>query len=45
MNDKLYRSILFGITLLGVCSVIALIVYTWQLAQSCSIITYVANGG
>lgn len=43
MSDKKYYTILMIILILGVISTVALTVYTAQLYDKCSIISYIAN--
>lgn len=44
MREQTFRRLLFAVTLLGVISTVALILYTVYLHQNCSIISFIANG-
>lgn len=43
MSDKLFCRIVTAICVLGVIATVALVVYTYQLHQSCSILSFIAN--
>ncbi|MDE5770064.1 MAG: hypothetical protein K2I06_00330 [Ruminococcus sp.] len=45
MSDKLFRSILIIILIIGAVSTAVLVAYTYYLHEHCSIISYIANGG
>lgn len=44
MKDRTFRLIIAAITVIGTLSTAALILYTCHLRESCSIVSYVANG-
>lgn len=44
MRDPTFRRLLLAVTLVGVVSTVALILYTVYLHQNCSIISFIANG-
>ncbi len=44
MSDRLFKAIIAAVTILGMLSVVALVVYTYYLHEDCSIISYIANG-
>ncbi len=44
MSDKTFKILLSGIVALGAASTAALIAYTAYLYESCSIISFIANG-
>lgn len=44
MNRRLYEGILIAVTVLGILSVAALVIYTAILYRDVSIISYIANG-
>lgn len=44
MKDRTFKLIITTITVIGLLSTAALIWYTCQLRETCSIVSYVANG-
>jgi len=44
MNDKVFCGILAAVVIVGIVSVVALVGYTYDLYESVSIISYIANG-
>ncbi len=45
MNDKLFYRLMTIITVLGIASIIALVIYTYLLYKDCSVISYIGNKG
>ncbi len=45
MNDKLFYRLMTIITVLGIVSIIALVIYTYILYKDCSVISYIGNKG
>ncbi|MBR1750646.1 MAG: hypothetical protein IJ740_07155 [Ruminococcus sp.] len=45
MREKTFHRIIAVITILGIASVIAMVVYTWLLYKDCSVISYIGNKG
>lgn len=44
MSERLFKTIIIAVTILGVLSVAVLVAYTYYLHEDCSIISYIANG-
>ncbi len=45
MKDKIFYGILIAVCVVGAAASAALVIYTFQLYQHASIISYIANGG
>ncbi len=43
MQEKVFRRIIAVICIIGTLTTIALVLYTYQLHETCSILTFIAN--